>query len=108
MGLLLGAFLARGREPSQNSPQEAYFEHFWPEAENRGKVVPRRLISCENAYFLKGFADGTVKIPHFLGFEGPGGSILRSNCGPDGSLDVERGLGGPGTSKTHFVRVLLP
>ena len=41
-----------------------------------GKVAPRRLISCENTYFLEVFADGTAKIPHFLGFEDPVGSIL--------------------------------
>ena len=41
-----------------------------------GNIAPRRLISCENTYFLEVFADGTAKIPHFLGFEDPVGSIL--------------------------------
>ena len=42
---------------------------------------------------------GLPKYRIFSGFRAPGGTILRPNCGPDGSLDVERGLGGPGTSK---------
>ncbi len=37
----------------------------------------------------------------FSGFRAPGGTILRLNCGPDGSLDAGRDQGGPGTSKTR-------
>ena len=44
---------------------------------------------------------GLRKYRIFSGFRAPGGTILRLNCGPDGSLDVKRGLGGPGTSKTR-------
>ena len=42
--LILILFLASGPEPGQNRPQEADFEHFWPQAQNLARIGLRRLI----------------------------------------------------------------
>ncbi len=65
-GGLFWVFLARGWEPSPNRSQEAYFEHFWPEAENLAKIPPGGLFwaflargreprqsSAQEAYFMR-------------------------------------------------------
>ena len=51
--------------------------------------------------FSRGFGRLGCENTAFSRVLGPRGTILRSNCGPDGSLDVSMGLGGPGTSKTY-------